>query len=293
MTVMNFKAAFILLAMGFASALGASAAEPKLKTVKGTYQYYVPRHISVEKAEQIALERAIIDALAREYGTVVTQNSNLTTHSNKDGESVDFYSSATSLVKGEWVETIGTPQFDLALLNGDIVVTCNVEGKAREVIRPQADLDVKILRNHTSNDAESSVFISGDKCFLRFASPLDGFLSVYLEDEAKNVFRMLPFFSQKNSGQKVEANRPYIFFVSEEGDSEQYYLTTDKETERNVIYIVFSPNEYVQPIAQEGQGDLSLRELTTPAFRKWIDKTRALDPALQVISRPITITRPQ
>ena len=289
---MKLQVAIVFLAAIVGSIQSFTAVAAATKTVKGFYRYYVPRHVSRDQAEQTALERAMIVAIANEFGTVMSQNTRLTTQSNKSGESVDFYSSATSLVKGEWVETIGQPKFDITLDDGEIVVSCEVSGKARGIERAQAQLDVRILRNEGGDEAESSSFLSGDKCFLAFTTPVDGYLTVYLEDEDRQVYRMLPFHSQKNTTHKVEANKRYLFFSSTAGDSEQYRLTASKDTERNTIYVIFSPNEYVKPIDRSGAEELSLRELTSDEFRRWIEKTRSLDNQLQVIARPITISQP-
>ncbi len=282
----------LILALVAAIPAATAGSDSKTKDVKGTYQYYVPRHIARDQAEQIALERAMIEAIAREFGTVLSLNTQMDMRSSKKGESVDFYSSASSLVKGEWVETIGEPKFGLFLDGDDIVVTCEVRGRAREVNRAQAQLDVRVLRNSTGDDAESNAFISGDKCFLAFITPVDGYLTVYLEGEDNSVFRMLPFYAQSNPTQQVKANTRYVFFASTDGDAEQYQLTAEKETERNTIYAIFSPNEYIKPADHSGGEELSLRELSTDAFRKWLNKARALDDQLQVIPRPITISNP-
>lgn len=290
---MNLKALILTAAAIIAASPAVTAAvDNKVKEVKGTYQYYVPRHIARDQAEQIALERAMIEAIAREFGTVLSLNTQMDMRSSKKGESVDFYSTASSLVKGEWVETLGEPKFGMFIDGDDLVVTCEVRGRAREVNRAQAQLDVRVLRNATGDDAESNAFISGDKCFLAFITPVDGYLTVYLEGEDKTVFRMLPFYSQTNPTQKVNANTRYVFFASTDGDSEQYQLTAEEGTERNTIYVVFSPNEYIKPVDRSGGEELSLRELSADAFRKWLNKARALDDQLQVIPRPITITNP-
>ncbi len=103
---------------------------------------------------------------------------------------------------------------------------------------------------------------------------------------------MLPFYAQTNPTHKVNANTRYVFFASTDGDEEQYQLTAEKGTERNTIYVVFSPNEYIKPVDRSSGEEQALRELSSDAFRKWINKARALDDQLQVIPRPITITNP-
>ena len=74
--------------------------------VSATYTYYAPETMSVEEAKRVALDRAKIQAIADEFGTVVSQ-STTTVISNKNGESdTQVFSLGGSDVKGEWIETI-------------------------------------------------------------------------------------------------------------------------------------------------------------------------------------------
>lgn len=287
----KFLALWVAMLFGWAIP-GAHAADNGLKLVEGEYSYYVPRHISRNQAEQIALERARIGAIAREFGTAMSMTTTQTTLSRSGGsESDDFYMSASSLVKGEWVETIGSPVFSIRLENDDIVISCRVKGKARALNQAHADLDVHLLKNSTAPDAESSHFFSGDKLFLSFASPVNGYLTVYLEDADHVVYRMLPFFGEKKTSTPVEADKHYIFFASTEGDSEQYIMTAEG-TEHNNVYVIFSPNEYIKPIDRSPREEQALRELSLDDFRKWIQRVQTLDPKLQVINLPIVISNP-
>lgn len=285
------KYIFIALALAGAGAFQLHAASP-LKEVKGSYEYYVPRHISRDQAEQIALERAMIEAIAREFGLALSMNTHMDLRSSRNGEREDFYSAASTLVKGEWVETIDEPTFGIRIEGDDIVVTCEVRGKARAVNRAQAQLDIKVLRNSTSSEAETSAFLDGDKLFLEFTSPVNGYLTVYLEGEDKMVYRLLPFYAEKKSSTPVEANNRYLFFASTEGDAEQYSLSAANGTEHNTLYVIFSPNEYFKPVDRSGKEEQSLRELNINDFRKWIQKAQSLDDQLQVVVRPIVITNP-
>ncbi|MFG6426778.1 DUF4384 domain-containing protein [Lepagella muris] len=267
-----------------------SFASKNLVEVEGEYTYYIPYNVSRDKAEQTAMQRAMVAALAKEFGTLVSEISHLDMKSSKDSENVDFWSSASTLVKGEWIETIGRPIFTPSIENGDFVMTCKIRGKAREIKMSGAELDIHLLANSTDPNSETSSFMDGDKIFLQFTSPTDGYLAVYLEGEDGNVMRMLPFTDERINSTKIEANKRYFFFVSTDGDAEQYQLNTDKPIERNNILIVFSPNEYVKPIDYSPQEEMELRQLSSKAFRSWVTKLRGADSNLQFIIKPITIS---
>lgn len=286
---MRLKYAIALL-LAAAAGCGVTSAAPKVVDVEGSYTYYIPYNVPRDRAEQIAMERAMIQALAAKFGTLVSETTQMDMRSSKSGDNVDFWSSASTLVKGEWIETVGKPEFTPSLDGNDFVVSCKIKGKAREIEGARASLDIHILANSTAPEAETVSFKNGDKLFMQFTSPVDGWLTVYLEGADGKVFRMLPFYAQRNPAHRIEADRKYTFFVSTEGDAEQYQLTTDADIERNTLYIVFSPNEYVKPVDRSSEEELALRELPTADFRRWVTNLRLTDPKLQLVVRPITIS---
>lgn len=262
----------------------------KEKEVSGSYTYYIPYNVARDKAEQIAFERARIQAIADEFGTVLTQHSRIDMRSSKEGENSDFWSSASSLVKGEWVSTIAEPTFEPFIENGNFAIRCEVKGLAREIKAPQAELDVRLLCNGTTDEYESSTFKSGDNCYLAFTTPVKGAIAVYLEDETGMMSCMLPYYAQTETCTPVTPGVRHLYFTSNDGDQEKYQLLTDKEIERNMVYVVFSQNEFIKPIDKSNGKELSLKTLSSENFQNWLRKSRALDHTFQVISIPITIT---
>ena len=86
--------------------LTTTAFAQKVKTVEGEYTYYAPENVTMEQAKRTALDRAMIQAIADEFGTIVTQQ-NATRVENQNGRSdIDFLSIGGSEVKGEWLETV-------------------------------------------------------------------------------------------------------------------------------------------------------------------------------------------
>ena len=86
----------------------------RIKNIEGEYTYHVPENVTLDIAKQTALQRAKIQALANEFGTIVMQN-NLSRIENNNGKSdVDFWMLGSSEVKGEWIEDTENPIFDIA-----------------------------------------------------------------------------------------------------------------------------------------------------------------------------------
>ncbi len=260
----------------------------KLREVEGWYVYYLPRNVSRDRGEQIALERAMINAVAEEFGTLLSEHARMDSRLSDKGETADYWSLATAATRGEWVETIGQPEFTCAMEGDDIVITCRVKGRARQAASGKADVKVTLLRNDAMT--EDNTFANGDRILMKFTSAADGYLTVFLEDEEGMVYRLLPFYSERAGSREVEGGREYLFFSSTAGEAEQYRMTASRPAERNILYVVFSPNEYIKPIDSRSSDETGLRELPSADFHRWLDARRAADPAMQVALRPLTVT---
>ena len=133
----------ILMLLGVATTSYAQ----RTRKVHGEYIYHAPENVSLEQAKKTALSRAQIQALGDEFGTVVAQH-NATLMNNTNGSTqTDFTSLSSSDVKGEWLETIGEPKYEISYEQGMLVVKCSVSGKARELVATQNSFAAKILRN--------------------------------------------------------------------------------------------------------------------------------------------------
>lgn len=270
----------------------------KIAKVSATYTYYAPETMSVEEAKRTALDRAKIQAIADEFGTVVSQSTS-TVVTNKNGQSdTQFFSLGGSDVKGEWIETIGEPVYDLKFENHFLVVVCSVKGKAREIIHAKIDFIAKPLRNGTELRFEDVNFRNGDDLYLYFESPTDGYLAVYLLDElTQTVYCILPYKAQALSAYHVLANKKYVMFSREKADKlerpfvDEYTLSCDNDKEFNTLYILFSPND----IGKRNGFDSSIEDkpdnITLLNFKKWLGKVLSNDRSLQFQEINITISK--
>jgi len=274
--------------------VGASA--QRTEKVCAQYTYYAPENISLEEAKRIALERAKIQAIADEFGTIVSQ-SNTTLLSNRNGESSsDFFSLGGSEVKGEWIETIGRPEYKISYEQGMLVVKAIVSGRIREIVSAQIDLKAKVLCNGTDLKFARTDFKSGDDLYLYFQSPVNGHLAVYLLDEAgQMVYCLLPYKSMQEAVTPIEKDKPYIFFSAKHaGDKghlvDEYTMTCNGSVERNTIYVVFSTNEFAKANSNHVD-ELLPQELSFEDFQKWLVKGRNRDKEMNVVKESIVITQ--
>lgn len=254
----------------------------KIKTVSGEYTYYVPENIDLEKAKQIALERVKVQLIADEFGTVVSQN-NATTVKNSNGKSdIDFVSVGGSEVRGEWIETIGEPDFMPSFDNGQMIIKVHIKGKIREIVSADINFKALVLRNGTEDKYEDDTFKSGDDLFLSFTSPISGYVAVYLVDNDGTAFCLLPYQNQEQGNVKINANERYVFFSEKLSPQDlkayvdEYTMMCSHSQELNQIYVVFSPNIFVK--ATDGKREETLpRELSNEDFQKWLARNRTRD----------------
>lgn len=276
--------------------LTTTAFAQKVKTVEGEYTYYAPEYVTMEHAKRTALDRAMIQAIADEFGTIVSQQ-NATRVENQNGRSdIDFLSIGGSEVKGEWLETIGDPIYNIRYEGDMLVVTVRVKGKAREIVTAAIDFQARILRNGTDDKFEDDDFRSGDDLYLSFQSPVSGYLAVYLVDADGQAFCLLPYRNQTDGIYQVNANQRYVFFNTREAPQperpyvDEYVMTCSRSSEHNQIYVIFSPNSFAKA-TDNATDDLLPRELAYNDFQRWLTKCRKRDKDMNLRMVPITIEK--
>jgi hypothetical protein len=267
----------------------------KTLTVDAEYTYRAPEDVALSQAKRTALDRAKIQAIAEAFGTIVSE-SNTLRMSNKNGQSdVDFMSISGSDVKGEWIETIGDPQYQIEYDGETLVVTAKCKGKIREIVGNEVDFQVKVLRNNTDDRSESDVFFSGDNFYVSFTSPVAGYVAIYLVDVGNMACCLLPYQAQQDGIYSVKANQRYVFFNVDEAQPVEkpivdlYRMTTLFPIEQNQVYVIFSPQPFVKATDAVGKGQL--RELKGDEFQKWLAKCRKRDTSMSVKMIPIAIKK--
>lgn len=268
----------------------------KIKTVDGEYTYVVPENVNLDKAKYIALERLKIQLIEEEFGSTVSQ-SNSTLVKNSNGKSdVDFVSIGGSEVNGEWIETIGTPRYNIYYEKEMLVVSVKAKGRIREIISTAVDVKSLVLRNGIEDRFESDTFKSGDDLYISFQSPTNGYLVVYLVDTEQRAFCLLPYQNMKEGFFNVEANKRYVLFSTQTASSEikpyvdEYTMTCTHDQEINQLYVIFSTSPFVKAIDDKLEKELP-RELSNEDFQKWLAKYRTRDTNMVVKKETITIRK--
>lgn len=269
----------------------------RIVTRGGSYTFPVPENVSIDEAKLMALEKARIQVIADEFGTIVDMTTMTEVRGSEDASSVEMISYGESEVKGEWLEDVDEPEFKVDYDGGILSVTVTVKGKIREIVSAEIDFQAKVLRNGTEDRFEDHDFKHGDDLYLSFRSPVDGSLAVYLYDGQGEAFCLLPYVGQEEGCFNIRRNERYVLFSSKNTPEEvpshivdEYNLTASKDKEVNLIYVIFSPNKFTKALDDFGD-ELLPRSLDYKSFQKWLVKCRNRDKEMRVQRKTITISR--
>ncbi len=265
--------------------------------VSATYTYFAPESMAVDEAKHIALERAKIEAIASEFGTVVTQSNTVVLSNSNENSETRFYSVGGSDVKGEWIETIGQPQYNITYVKGILTVTVKVKGRIKEIDSTAPEIELKTYRNGVSQNNETSDFLDGDDFFMTVRPSVDGYLVAYLLDEtAKKVYRILPYQQDSARNVKLKEGQLYTFFLSEGADElsraliDTYTMTCQETIEFNRLYVLFSKNPISVTSDEIKQNEELPLEVDEKRFRDWMLRKRS-GPGIKTLEQIIKISR--
>lgn len=288
----------IALLLGFALRLSAQ----HVLTASGSYIYYAPSNITLDQAKIVALERAKIQIIADNFGTVVGVVNHTQVSNSGEDSSVSFLSLGENEVKGEWIETIGKPIYDIRYEENQQIVKVSVKGRIREIISARIPFEARILRNGISDKYESDVFKDGDELFMSFISPEEGFVAVFLYD-LDGVRRLLPMKYEKDGSRAIKAGTRAVFFAHRvskysviedkviETIRSEYVVTCQNNSELNRIYVIYSPHQFSRPNDQIPEGEMLPAFLSFEQFQRWLSKSRWQDKAMSVTIKDILIQK--
>jgi len=261
----------------------------KTVNVSGEYRYVVPENVSITDAKNIAIERAKNEALAKEFGTVVSQT-NTSTMQTVDGKvETNFLSIGGTESKGIWLSDTKEPEISILYENDVMVVVAKVFGKAREIKNSETELEVTILCNGTKSDN----FKNNDFLSVDFKAASEGDVAIFLRNDNIDdpVYCLLPYENENGEPRAVKSNATNTFLSTKDPIypySEETILVTDKIIEINKIIIVFSKNKFDIPLSEHGE---FVDEIPAEKFNKWLRKNRINDETMQVIEKTVEIRK--
>lgn len=137
------KSLILLLMLSFSTVLFAQ----QEKAVTGEFVYCAPLNVSREQARAIAIDRARMQALADEFGTLIEAYNAAVMKNRNDTSTMEYFTLGESTVKGEWLYDTQDPVIEERLEDGLLTVKARVWGMAREIVPTSIDGQVWRLRD--------------------------------------------------------------------------------------------------------------------------------------------------
>lgn len=263
-----------------------------------TYESNNPYETRLQ-AEQTAIERAKSKAMEEKFGLNVGAVNSTLIRNVAEGEKVtstnDVFSLRETSFRGEWIETIKEEILETTFKNDFWIVRVYVAGRARSYSAPKANIHYALVRDLLEADNRDQ-FRDGSDLYMHFSSPVSGSLCVYLVDENKDVYCLLPYSTSTTGCQAVEANKDYTFFSEKiDKNAEELTLTCERTVEQNAVFIVFTPNGLIKAKDNNGgenwRGESLPRQLSYNDFMKWLAKNQVMDEQMVVKTEVITIRK--
>lgn len=267
-----------------------SAQCQQTRKISYDFFYTVPQNMSIERARIVAAEEARAEALVKEFGRNVSRSSVSVSKKEGDEEIETFMSIAGNDVKGEWIADLKEPLYSYSTNSktGETSMTVKVFGLVSEISGQRIPLDVKVLCNGTEDRYESLEFKSQDWFFVSMISPVSGYVSIFLEDNQRNIVCMLPYVRQSVGAMPVTADEKQIFFSYDDAPMKlknyvvQYSMTCDGIEETDILYVVFSTDPYSKPAMEEGM-------VSYMDFNNWLADLHRNNKSVYVLRKPILI----
>jgi hypothetical protein len=290
--------------------IACSAFAQTVVDASGVAQVRVERDMSKEDAMDMAKQQAMINAIDNVFGSYIEQDSDTYIEEGN----ADFKIIGHTLVKGDWLKTVKEQyKEESRIVRGstgketEIWITCKIKGVVREITKPQTSLSIE-PRNCPDALCRTYNFISGAPMYLSLISPENGFLSIYIVEDNRMAYRLLPYQEMPEKylhAVPVEADKEYILFAS--GPSYNYfndfsylmideiYLESSKEKEFLDLYVIFSTEEYKKPLLRASESKTSKyvlpKKLEEGEFTEWLQDSRVYDPEFQYNRITLTVSK--
>lgn len=260
--------------------------------VTGKYQYIVTDNdnITLKQAKINAIDHAKAEALKEEFGTMVASDYMSSERQGSNDDVSSFYVMDTSSsVKGEWLGDDKEPVVTIETDGKDIIFTAEVWGSAREIVRANTDLKWEVTKDINGKKVGAEQFNTGERFFMNFKSPIDGYVAVYLITGDDDTACLLPYRKDTSGRVQVKGGREYTFFDKTVDPNATYYkLSTNQPQEMNQLVVVFSPNPFSKDV-NVSSDSRKPNYLSQKDFAKWLLKNQRADKDMVVNRKWVTI----
>ena len=279
----------LILSAAFLIPVGATA--QRTAKVSGKYQYIVTDNdnITLKEAKIKAIDLAKAEALKNEFGTMVASDFINSARGTEDDSSSFYVMDTSTSVKGEWLGDEKEPAITIETNGNDLIFTAEVWGTAREIVRANTELKWDVTKDINGKKVSSDQFNSGERFFMNFKSPIDGYVAVYLITGDDDTACLLPYRKDTSGRVQVKGGREYTFFDKTIDPNATYYkLSTNQIQEMNQLVVVFSPHPFSKDV-NASSDSRKPNYLSQKDFAKWLLKNQQADKDMVVNRKWVTI----
>lgn len=270
------KLTLIILILAFTLVTQAQREEE----VSGSYTYVLSENdgITLKEAKHMCIELAKAAAIKEKFGELITSDvidSNVET--NGESSTSYYWENTVAMAKGDWLGDTEKPQLDIKYEDDKLIFTAEVKGRAREIIQSKIDLKWEIMKDGLTMRKKTSIFESGERVYVNFRSPADGYLAIYLILGDDVTQCLLPYPKDTDGRFEVKAGRDYMFFDKEEDPKTMAWrLTTKRRLENNQLVIIYSPNPFTK-CNDKSVDKMHPNTLNTHDLQRWLLKCQRED----------------
>jgi len=270
------------------------------RRASGMAFFRLEENMSKDDLKDKLRHHAIINAIEREYGTYVTQESFV----DVDDGNTQFRIFGKTTIRGEWLKTTNEVFVEemRKIKDGrrnkhELWMSLKIVGKVRELSQPDIDFNY-FTTNCRKEICKTSFFENGESMYFHFNTPVNGYLSIYvIENEdaslaGRRAFRLLPYQNMPviyNDAVPVVADKDYVFF-SPHGENDYFsdfsghlidelIMITENEEEYVNLYLVFSTEKFIKPSLTNPENDSDAsyetpRSLQASTLTNWLENNR-------------------
>lgn len=256
----------------------------RIETVSKEYTYVVRDNdnITLGEAKRKCVELAKAEAIKETFGEFIASDVII-----RDS---DYWENTVAMAKGTWLGDTEPPVLDIVYKDGLLVFTAKVKGEAMEITQATTDLKWEIKKEGINGKIPSSVFDSGERFYVDFRSPADGYVAIYLTEAGSDeTYCLLPYPKDADGRFPIKGGRDYVFFdENTDPSAPRYKFTTKRPQEDNQLIIIYSPNRFTK-CNDVSKGKLRPNSLSSSYFQKWLLKCLRMDSDMVVNKKWVNI----
>lgn len=288
---LDFRQLIVAMAMAAMVFPAVQLRAERVATVSGKFSYVLSsnENITIKEAKLKSIDMAKAEAIKAEFGTLVASDFISTEQGSNDQTQSFYVLDAASSVKGEWLEDLETPRVTMECIGDDLFFHAEVKGKAREIVRAKTHLDWTVSKGAGDSRVESDQFKSGERIYLTFRAPINGYVAAYLITGDEETSCLLPYRGDNRGRVSVIGGRQYTFFdKTADPTATHYKLSTSQPQEFNQLVVIFSPNPFTKCL-DFGKDPKRPNVLSRKDFANWLLENQRLDTEMVVARKWLTI----